>query len=323
MTESQSTNSKRDLVFAADLGGTNLRAATVDRCGTLVARVKQPTPHSARDAGEIVRAIAAAANECRKISEKTHQVIQGASVVVPGTVDISGETVIAAPNLSCLDNFRLADALRSELRLPVLLENDANAACVGEMWLGAARGFRNVLCVTLGTGVGGGLILNGELFRGTDGSAGEIGHTTVDPFSGVKCKCGNTGCLEVFASATAIVRMAHEQLSKYPSTELKSGELTARSVYEAGMRGDELSLAVLKKMGTYLGIGLANLVNLLNPEIIVIGGGVAAGWQLFEKHMHQEVAARAFAVAARVKIVRAECGDDAGILGAAHLALQK
>jgi glucokinase len=314
--------SSSGVIFAADLGGTNLRAATVDNAGNIGYRVKHPTPHATKCAEEIVAAIVAAARECEASVKQKGGTIRAASVVVPGTIDIAAETVLTAPNLSCLDGYRLTDVLKEKLGWPVLIENDANAAAVGEMWLGAARGFSTIVCVTLGTGVGGGIILEGELWRGVDGSAGEIGHISVDPFSGVKCKCGNTGCLEVFASATGIVRMTRESLPQYPRSELNGAELTAQRVYEAGMRGDELALKVLEKMGVYLGIGLANLVHLLNPEMIVVGGGVANGWLLFEKHMHREIEQRAFPVPVRnLKGAQAKCGDDAGLLGAAHLAL--
>jgi glucokinase len=240
---------------------------------------------------------------------------------VPGAVDNAKAIVVQAPNLPCLNNFNLKLALENEFGWPVVLENDANAAAIGEMWLGAARGFKNIICITLGTGVGGGIIMDGHLCRGSDGSAGEIGHTAVAPFSGLLCKCGNEGCLEMLASATAIVRMANEKLSEFPRSILHSGEISARRVYEAGLEGDELALTVFDRVGTYLGVALANLINLLNPEVIVIGGGVANGWKLFEGPMRQQVATRAFkAQQGKVKISPAECGDNAGLLGAARLA---
>ena len=214
--------------------------------------------------------------------------------------------------------------LAERLGWPVVLENDANAAAMGEMWLGAARGCLHVVSVTLGTGVGGGIVLGGKVWRGAHGSAGEIGHTTVDPFSGLKCKCGNTGCLELFASATAIVRMARESLAQFPQATLSAEGLTAEKVYDAGRQGDELALSVFKRAGKYLGIGLASLMSVLDPEIIVINGGVVNGWDLFAPDMYQEVAERAFqATAQQVKIARAECGDNAGLLGAARLAFDE
>jgi glucokinase len=242
--------------------------------------------------------------------------------MVPGAVDCEKAIVLQAPNLPSLVNFPLKRELEQKLGWPVFLENDANAAAVGEMWLGAARGCQDVVSVTLGTGVGGGVILDGKLWRGSHGSAGEIGHTTVDPFSGLKCKCGNTGCLELFASATAIVRMTRESLSLFPETVLKTDELTAERVYVAGQNGDELALAVFKRFGMYLGIGLANLINLIDPQIIVITGGVVNGWDLFAGEMCRQVQERAFrSISQQVKIARAECGDNAGLLGAARLAL--
>jgi glucokinase len=168
------------------------------------------------------------------------------------------------------------------------------------------------------------VILGGKVWRGAHGAAGEIGHTTVDPFSGLKCKCGNTGCLELFASATAIVRMARESLAQFPQATLSSEGLTAEKVFDAGRQGDELALSVFKRAGKYLGIGLANLMSVIDPEIIVINGGVVNGWDLFAGDMYQEVSERAFpATAQQVKIARAECGDNAGLLGAARLAFDE
>ena len=310
----------RDLIFAADLGGTHLRAATVDHQGTIQFHFKQNTPQ-AKDPGAIVDAIVAAVRECEQQSDGANR-ISAVSLVVPGTVNVVEGAVVRAPNLPYLNGFPLAAALTEQLNLPTILENDANAAAVGEMWQGAAVGCSTIVCLTLGTGVGGGIILDGKLWRGVDGAAAEIGHMCVDPFGGVACTCGSRGCLEVFASATAIVRMTREASPRYPESILQGRpDQTAETIFEAGQQGDELALEIFRRMGVYLGIGLANLINILNPEMIVIGGGVVNGWDLFEKHMHQQVEERAFPLlAARVKIVRAKRGDDAGLLGAARLA---
>jgi glucokinase len=319
MGAADKTESK--LIFAADLGGTYLRAATVDQKGRIRSRFKQNTPQ-VKDANAIVQAVVAAVRECQR--QVRDEEISAVSLVVPGTVDVEAGAVVKAPNLPCLNGFRLAAALSSQLELPAILENDANAAAVGEMWRGAGVGCKTIICVTLGTGVGGGIILDGKLWRGVDGAAAEIGHMCVDPFGGVACTCGSRGCLEVFASATAIVRMTREASPRYPESVLQGNEdRTAAMIFDAGQQGDELALEIFRRMGVYLGIGLANLINILNPEMIVIGGGVVNAWDLFEKHMHQQVEERAFPLlAARVKIVRAKCGDDAGLLGAARLALK-
>jgi glucokinase len=310
-----------EVVFAADLGGTNLRAATVDENGKVHFRLKQNTPQAEKP-DEILQALVLAVAQCKEQSKTTGACIRAVSVVVPGSVNVSRGVVMKAPNVACLDGFGLTSALTNELNLPAIIENDANAAAVGEMWQGAARGRRTIVCVTLGTGVGGGIILDGKLWRGVNDSAAEIGHMCVDPFGGVACLCGSRGCLEVYASATAIVRMAREARPRYSDSLLHPGEnLTAEEIYRAGINGDELALEVFRRMGVYLGVGLANLINILNPEMIVIGGGVVSAWELFEKHMHREIAERAFPVPAEeVKVVPGECGDDAGLLGAAHLA---
>lgn len=312
---------KPEFVFAADLGGTHLRVGTVDRNGKICCRQIQPTPQAEKP-NEIVRALIDAVHECARKAEAQGGVLSAVSVVVPGTVNVADGVVVKAPNVPCLDGFRLAAALESELEWPVILENDANAAAIGEMWRGAGQGYCTLICVTLGTGVGGGIILDGKLWRGADGSGGEIGHIGVDPFAGVPCTCGSRGCLEVYASATAIVRMTREARPRYPNSILHNTEdLTSAKIYQAGREGDELAIEVFRRMGVYLGIGLASLINVLNPEIVVIGGGLSNGWELFEKHMHQQVIERAFPIPARrVKIVRAQCGDDAGLLGAARLA---
>lgn len=310
------TGASRNYVFAADLGGTHLRAAIIDTEGQIHSRVKYKTPTTTSEA--IVQALVGAARECGLNSGHLYGAV---SVAVPGSVNVEEGSVVKAPNLPCLDGFQLTSALTREFNLPAILENDANAAAVGEMWRGAARGRCTIVCLTLGTGVGGGIILDGKLWRGVNGSAAEIGHMGIDPFGGVRCSCGSQGCLEVYASATAIVRMAREARSRFPESILQNvDELMSEDVYRAGTQGDDLAREVFRRMGVCLGIGLANLINLLNPEMIVIGGGVANGWDLFAPDMHEQVSERAFPIpAAQVKIVRAECGDDAGLLGAARL----
>jgi len=311
--------SSGSLVFAVDLGGTHLRVALVDDTGRILEQTKQKTPK-----GDSAESVVAALVDAAQQWESHKQAVIAASIMVPGAVDSDNAVVLQSPNLPSLVNYALKSELEKRLGWPVFLENDANAAAVGEMWLGAARGCRDVVSVTLGTGVGGGVILDGKLWRGSHGSAGEIGHTAVDPFSGLKCKCGNTGCLEMFASATAIVRMTQENLSLYPQSRLTNDGLTAEKVYEAARSGDELALAIFKRVGTYLGIGLANLINLLDPQVIVIAGGVVNGWDLFAEEMYRQVEERAFrTIAQQVKIARAECGDNAGLLGAARLAIME
>ncbi len=315
--------SDSSFVCAVDLGGTNLRAALVDRDGDIHHRVKRPTPHT-DDPNEIISAIAATVAECATLA---NEAVETVSIVVPGSVGAETGLVVNAPNVPAIVDFPLTEALTNTLERPVLIENDANAAAVGEMWKGAARGHQTIVCLTLGTGVGSGVILNGALWRGIDGTGGEIGHTSVDPFAGVQCKCGNFGCLEVYASATAIVRMTRELMPAHPHSSLHKlsvDQLSAKAIAQAAREHDECGLAVFQKMAVRLGVGMANVVNALNPEMIVIGGGVSAAFDLFAPHAHEEMMKRAFPVPAhRCQVVKAECGDDAGLLGAAWLALAR
>jgi glucokinase len=312
------------LVLAADLGGTNLRMAAVDKAGNICYRTRQPTPDS-ENADAIVQAIKALAENCRANTVAFGE-IESIGICVPGGVKYETGTIIRAPNVPCLDEFPMASAVSEVLHdLPVILENDANAYAIGEQTFGAAKGFSSAIAVTLGTGVGGGIVIDGKILRGIDGMAGEIGHICVEPL-GVKCKCSNDsrGCIEQYASATAIVRMAHELKEKYPDSALTAiSDITSQDVYDAAKTGDLLSIEVFRLMGTYLGIALSNLINCLNPEIIVIGGGASAGWDLFIDHVNGQIANRSYRVSAkRAKIVRAICGDDAGILGVAKLAFE-
>ncbi|MGI8786477.1 MAG: ROK family protein [Pyrinomonadaceae bacterium] len=309
----------REIVLAADLGGTNLRMAAIDRAGVILYRTKRDTPRRATRAEEITQAIVEAADECRE--NCAGFTIETIAVAVPATLKVECGVIIKAPNLPSLDGFRIAAALENELGAKAILENDANAAAVGESWLGASKGYANSICVTLGTGVGGGVIIDGKVLRGVDGTAGEIGHICVEPF-GVPCGCGSRGCVEQYSSASAIVRLAKDLENQYPESLLKNNpHLTAYDVFQAGTSGDELALEVFRQTGFYLGVALAGLLNVLNPEVVVIGGGVADGWDLFVPHVEETIRQRAFPEpAARVKILRAELGDDAGVIGMGRLA---
>jgi len=313
--ESGSSLSVRRSVYCVDLGGTHVRGAAIDEEGHIGRRFKRRTPHG-NDADEIVKAIV---DSARELDIKS---LKAVSVAIPGTINVKDGSVLTAPNVPCLNGYPLSVVLQRELGCSVVVENDANAAAVGEMWQGAGRGHQTIVCLTLGTGVGGGIILDGKLWRGVNGSAAEVGHISVNPFGGVRCNCGSHDCLEVYASATAIVRQTRERLALYPNSVLQNIEsLTSQQVYDAGMQSDALALEVFRVMGIYLGAGIASLINVINPEIVIIGGGAANGWELFETHMHNEVVSRKFPLpAALIPIVRAECGDDAGLLGAAHLA---
>jgi len=310
------------IVLVSDLGGTNLRMAVVNRHGEVLFRTRRSTP-KADFAAEIVSLFVEAATECLEKTRGKGEVF-AISAAVPAILNIEDGIILKAPNIPLLNGFRFAKALEDSLNLPCILENDANAAAVGENWLGASKDFRNSIMVTLGTGIGGGIIIDGNVLRGADGTAGEIGHICVEPF-GVPCGCGSRGCVEQYSSATAIVRLTRELEENYPKSILQDcPKLTSKDIYEAGLQGDELAREVFRRQGFYLGIALADLINVLNTEVIVIGGGAAAGWDLFIPQMLEQIRQRAYREPAeRAKIVRAKLGDDAGILGAANLAFSK
>jgi glucokinase len=308
--------------IAADLGGTNLRMAAVDCAGTIISRNRMSTPSGGKQE-DIVAAILSVINELKRELDGKYE-FAGFGAAMPAIVNSQAGIILRSPNLPALNDLDFGSRFSRELGIPVILENDANSAAVGERWKGAAQGVRNSIHVTLGTGVGGGIIIDGTLVRGIDGTAGEIGHIAVEP-EGYPCGCGSRGCVEQYSSATAIIRIAKELMPKYPETELRSTlNLSPLDVFEAGRRGDGLALEVFRVAGTYLGIALGGLVNVLNPEAIVIGGGVSAGWDLFIEPLHSEILRRAFQhPGERVKLMRSKLGDDAGILGAAFLASQK
>lgn len=310
------------IVLALDLGGTNLRLAAVGSNGEIFRTIKRDTP-KADCAEEILESIIECADECLDFLKNKFEV-QMIAAAVPATVDAARGIILKAPNLQCLDGFNFVEFLSKKMKLPTILENDANAAAIGENWLGASKNSENSICVTLGTGVGGGIIIDGKVLRGACGTAGEIGHICVEP-DGASCGCGSNGCVEQYASASAVIRLASELGEKFPdSSLLKKSHLSARKIYEAGKFGDELALEIFRRQGFYLGIALASLINVLNPDVIVIGGGAAAGWDLFVSFLQSEINKRAYSEPARhAKIVRAECGDSAGILGVARLAFQK
>ncbi|MBX3267848.1 MAG: ROK family protein [Acidobacteria bacterium] len=309
----------KKMVLAADLGGTNLRMAVIGENGETKYRSRSSTP-SSRRREDVVDLLVGSARECIEAT-RSDGTISAFGIAAPAVLDHEAGRVLVAPNLPELNDFSLASAVSGLLGIEVFLENDANAAAIGENWLGASHGFNSSICVTLGTGVGGGVIIDGKPLRGIDGTAGEIGHICVEPF-GHPCGCGSVGCLEQYSSATAVVRMAKELLSEFPDSSFASGnDLSSLDVYNAAISGDPLANEVFRRFGFYLGVALGGLINVLNPEVIVIGGGASESWDVFIEPLNQEIRKRAFKRPAdRVIIVKAKLGDDAGILGVAKLA---
>jgi glucokinase len=259
----------------------------------------------------------------REIATERGLFVTAVGVGAPGVIKMDKGIVVKSPNFPDWNNLPLKEELENALHIPVVIENDANAAALGEQWRGAGHGIGSMILVTLGTGVGGGIVLDSRIWHGADGMAGEIGHMTIIP-DGRLCGCGNTGCLEMYASARGIVQSYREEAGRTTSETGDQQAITSEEVYQQARSGNEHAIGVMKEMGRLLGIGLANLINIFNPEMIVIGGGVKEAWQLFIGATHQEIMRRAFQIPAeRTNIVPSLLGDDAGMVGAAAVALQK
>ena len=302
-------------VLAGDVGGTNLRIAAVDTDGTVLHLSESLTPRFG-SAAEIGAAIAAGAENCIAAMDRERPITFG--LAIPALINSAEGRVLSSPNLPQLDRYSLAREIHQQLGVKTVLENDATAAAIGEYWLGSTAKVQTSVFVTLGTGIGGGLILNGKPYRGIDGTAGEIGHICVVS-DGIECGCGSFGCVEQYASATAVARIAAELREANGSAR---GYPSAKDVYNAAKEGDGNAIEAFHMMGRYLGLALAALVNVLNPETIAIGGGAAGAWDFFIEDVRSEIRARAFGPPAeRAVVVRASLGKSAGILGAARVAL--
>lgn len=335
-----------NFAIGVDLGGTNLRIAAVAEDGKLLEKVTTGTKLAlGRDAviDEMTDAI-------KNLSSKLGGARQllGVGIGVPGIIDAHTGMLRESPNLPGWSDYPVRDEIERRLATPVLLENDANSAALGEFWLGAASAAESLCMITLGTGVGGGIVMNGNIWRGLTGMAAEIGHITIHP-DGPKCGCGNHGCIEQYASATAIMRMAREAIASGEAPELsriasEDPEFSARAVNNLALQGDKPARQIFNRVGWALGVLLADVVNALNLQMYVIGGGVSSAWASFAPAMFEELKRRSFVYAAtapddiasaiaegasaslkplgtspRTIITRALLGSDAGLYGAARL----
>jgi glucokinase len=305
-----------------DLGGTNLRTAILSPDGNILDRHKEAT-HAADGREKVVSRLIENIKRQRKSAIQQGFDVVAVGVGAPGVIQVDKGIVVKSPNFPDWNNLPLKDQLEKTLGTPVFLENDANAAALGEQWRGAGRGIRSMILLTLGTGVGGGIILDNKIWHGADGMAGEIGHMTLIP-DGRPCTCGNTGCLEMYSSARGIVQSFREALGKASGgVPDQLEQVSSEQVYEAAGAGNEIAVRVMKDMGRMLGIGIASLINIFNPERIVVGGGVKDAWPLFIGATREEIMKRAFAVPAkRTEIVPSQLGDDAGMVGAAAVAFE-
>lgn len=319
------TSEPGNYIIGVDLGGTNVSVGVLSEDGSRTVSFQSEPTESERGAESIVDRIAdgierGIANAMSELGIARDRFL-GVGIGAPGPLDRERGLVVVAPNLGWR-NFPLRDAITERVGLPAALDNDANCATYGEWWLGAARGGRNVVGMTIGTGIGGGLILDGALYHGSSDVAGEVGHMSINS-SGRHCKCGNYGCIEAYASGPAIAERAREALMSEDHSmlpDLVNGNLeliTAETVYDASERGDEIARHVVRETAQYLGAAVANLLNIFNPDVVVIAGGVTrAGEALFEP-LRAEVRRRAFKPAVDVcRIVPGALAGRQGVVGA-------
>ncbi len=308
-------------VAAVDLGGTAIKAGLFDGHGQALAETRVPTGEDLR-AEAIANRIAAVVRDVCGATKPA-----GLGIGVPGGVHGDGRTISQAPQFPLWKDVDLASMLEERLGGAVALDNDANLAALGEAWLGAGRDVANLAMYTLGTGVGGGLILGGRPWRGAWGMAGELGHVTIDP-DGPICGCGNRGCLESLANIKAVVARGKDALASGRSDILREisqdrlDPVTPEAIYDAAKRGCPACREIFEDVGRFLGIAAAGLLNVLNVETILVGGGMSGAWEFIADALRREIRARAFRVPAeRVVVRRAELGNRAGLVGAARMAL--
>ncbi|UTE79491.1 ROK family glucokinase [Rossellomorea sp. KS-H15a] len=316
-------------LVGVDLGGTTTKIAFLSKYGELLHKWEIPTDKSENGKNIIVN-IAKAIDQKLEELDQSRDKLVGIGMGAPGPVDTAKGIIYEAVNLGWENNTPLKDLLEVETGLHAVIDNDANCAALGEMWKGAGDGAKDIVCVTLGTGVGGGVITNGDIVHGVKGAGGEIGHITVVPEGGYQCNCGKTGCLETVASATGVVRLANEKLD---ATEQEStlralrdshGSISAKDIFDAARNQDGLALAVTDQLAFYLGLSLANLGNGLNPEKIVIGGGVSKAGDILLQPVVKFFKQFSFpTVRTSTHLSIATLGNDAGVIGAAWLVKNK
>ena len=316
---------REQFIVGIDLGGTNIAAGVMPTDGTREIAMRMVQTRAEEGAEAVVDRIGAliedviAQTQAETGAERGD--FLGVGIGSPGPLDRARGVVIVTPNLGWRD-FPLRDEVSKRVNLPATLDNDANCATIGEWWCGAAKGGRNVVGLTIGTGIGGGLILDGKLYHGASDAAGEIGHTTIDS-TGRRCKCGNYGCLEAYTSGPAIAERAREVLEGDDDsllTGMVDGDLskiTAQTVFEASKRGDRVALDVVRDTAHFLGVGISNLINIFNPDTFVIAGGVTQAGDLLFDPLRAEVRRRAFKPAVEAcRIVPGALPLSAGVVGA-------
>lgn len=307
--------------FGVDVGGTTVKIGLFDKDGCVLDKWEIPTVKDNEGAAiipDVAQSILAKMKEKGIATED----VKGVGIGVPGAITSDGLLIGGAVNIGW-GVFNVAKVLNGYLNVPVKAANDANVAAFGEMWQGGGKGYSNMVAVTLGTGVGGGIIVEGNILTGATGGGGEIGHIHVEDAEEESCNCKNKGCLEQYASATGVVRLANRRLNKDDAPSiLREKNITAKAVFDAAKEGDAVACEIVAQFGEYLGKGLAIVASVVNPEIFVIGGGVSKAGDIIIKSIEASFHKYVFSPCANVKFALATLGNDAGIFGAAGMILR-
>ena len=319
---------RESLVLGLDLGGTKIAAALATPEGEIMARGQSPTlAENGRDA--VIEAMFATVESTLAAAQVLSSQLLGIGIAAAGLIDAAAGKLVFSPNLPGWRDVPLRDAVRDRFLVRTCMGNDATLAALGEWTFGLKREVANLVYITVSTGIGAGIIADGRLYGGTGGAAGEVGHMTID-VNGPRCGCGNRGCWETLASGTALAREAAERVregARTLITELageRNGGIDARVVFEAAEAGDELARELISRQGYYLGVGLANLVNIFSPELVLVGGGVAKMGDLLFQPATEVVRERAYSTRVnRAEIRPALLGDDSGVLGAVAYVLDE
>ncbi len=309
--------------IGVDVGGTNIKIALVDFDGKIIYSNTTPTrAELGYEAG--VNSIKQAIKDLAQETNQDSKTIEAIGFGLPGQIDYKKGIVKNLPNIPGWVDIPLAKIIEEEFSIPTRLDNDVRCAALGELNFGAGKGCENLICITVGTGIGSGIVLNGKLVRGATNAAGEIGHIKMSMQDGPLCGCGDYSCFEAYASGPAIVTMAKEYISGGKSAKYKEmandGIITPYIVAQAALQGDAVSIQIFKKIGTIIGLGLTSVINLLNPEKIIIGGGVADAGDILLEPIRKTISDRAMPIqAASVQIVPAQLANTAGVIGASLL----
>jgi glucokinase len=313
--------------IGVDLGGTNLRVAAVNENGGLFDQLSLETLVE-RGREDVVDRLTNGILELVNRWKDRYQ-LAGIGVGIPGIIRMKDGILVASPNLPGWENFNVRAQIAKRLNSPFILENDANAAALGEKWIGSGKDVKHLCFLTMGTGIGGGLIFDGKIWHGVSGMAAELGHVTLYP-GGRLCACGNRGCLEAYAAASAVVKAAQEILQEGRASEglkalaASNGKMTSAKIYELAKQGDSSAQEIFQMVGRALGMAIANFINIFDLDTFVLGGGAVEAWDAFEKSMFEEVALRSYVWRNDPReILKSSLGSQAGIFGAAYLAFSR